>query len=803
MTVSEKIVLREDVARPADKAAESVERLAGALGDLGKVNVDAKAAAKIERTEKAASKAEASAKAAAERASSLREKASAAEAKATEAAARAAKLREQGLKTSKADRQAARAAATAERRKSIAERAAVVAEKRQASVARLRGVAEKAQRAAEVAEQKRAAKARRDAQKEERRKAKGLQPKVSKTEDRLLKAVQGFNPAQDRREALLERQLREMRKKARAGVEKGVAEGEHGGGLESLAGGKGQAAAAAALAAAAATVAAAAGRVALDLGEAAVDAAAFREDTMRALEILLKSKRAAERAFGLAVKTADYIGQGRQETLGQFVDLLGKGFDPALVERIVRSIADLGTVNPSANVDSIIRAMGKIKAQGYLQGDELTMLTEAGLSAEKVYDQLARKMGKSSAEIRRMQGAGKLDAASTIEAILGAINEQAGGRAPGLAARAKSLEDITGLLGRLRAMPGNLSMDLQVTPGMRAFKGFVGETIGALDPSGPRWQRITSVLGKVLNSLFRGVFEGQDPGAIIDSILEKVELAQPLFSALVSGFKTGFGGVFGFFSKMDKLAGTGYAKLEKLLGIQDVPWIELVAKGLGLIAGVVGVVLAVVAVAAIKLAKLWMGLYAAVLGAYGVVVSFAEWLGELFSGEGLSASGASIGQALVDGIVSGLQAGAAAVAAAVKGLAGGAVGTAKKAFGIASPSRVFAAIGGHVASGAELGISGGAGRVIRAAEAMALGATRAANDNILSPATAGVGGFAGGGRGGAATVGARAERAAGLVLQFGPGSVQIVVQGSATERDGEAVARGMWAEFKRIAEEAA
>jgi tape measure domain-containing protein len=802
MTVSEKVVLREDVARPADKAAASVERLAGALGGLGKVNVEANAAAEIERTAKAASKAEASAKAAAERAATLRVKASAAESKAKEAAERAAKLREQGLKTTKADRQAARAAATAERRKSTAERAAAVAEKRQASVARVRGMAEKAQRAAEVAEQKRAAKARRDAQREERRKAKGLQPKVNKTEDRLRKAIQGFNPSQDRREALLERQLREMRKKARVGVEKGGAEGEHGGGLEGL-GGSGQAAAAAALAAAAATVAAAAGRVAIDFGEAAVDAAAFREDTTRALEILLKSKRAAERAFTLAVKTADYIGQGRQETLGQFVDLLGKGFDPALVDRIVRSIADLGTVNPSANVDSIIRAMGKIKAQGYLQGDELTMLTEAGLSAEKVYDQLARKMGKSSAEIRRMQGAGKLDAASTIEAILGAINEQAGGRAPGLAARAKSLEDITGLLGRLRAMPGNLLMDLQVTPGMRAFKGFVGETIGALDPSGPRWQRITSVLGKVLNSLFRGVFEGQEPGAIIDSILEKVEQAQPLFSALVSGFKTGFGGVFGFFSKMDKLAGSGLDKLAKLLGIQDVPWIELVAKGLGLIAGVVGVVLAVVAVAAIKLAKLWMGLYAAVLGAYGVVVSFAEWLGGLFSGDGLSASGASIGQALVDGIVSGLQAGAAAVAAAVKALAGGAVGTAKKAFGIASPSRVFAAIGGHVAAGAELGISGGAGRVVRAAEAMALGATRAANDNIISPAAAGVGGIVGGGRGGAAIVGARAERAAGLVLQFGPGSVQIVVQGSATERDGEAVARGLWAEFKRIAEEAA
>jgi hypothetical protein len=43
----------------------------------------------------------------------------------------------------------------------------------------------------------------------------------------------------------------------------------------------------------------------------------------------------------------------------------------------------------------------------------------------------------------------------------------------------------------------------------------------------------------------------------------------------------------------------------------------------------------------------------------------------------------------------------------------------------------------------------------------------------------------------------------GMTLHFEAGSVQIVLQGSATERDGEAIARGLWAELRRIAEEAA
>jgi tape measure domain-containing protein len=807
MTVSEKIVLREDVARPADRAASSVERLAGALGGLGQVHVDSGAAAKIERTARAASKAEERAKEAAGKAAALREKATAAEEKAQKASERAAKLRADGIEAGKADVIAQRAAATASRRKAAALRAEEGATKRQATAEKQRARASMTQRAAEHAAEKAAAKARKDAAREEARKKHGLSPKVSKGEARLHEAIQRFNPAQHRREALLERHLRDLRRKARAGIDEGGSAESGGGGLQALAGKGGSAAAAAALAAVAATVAAAAGRMALDFGEAAIDAAAFREDATRALETLLKSRRAADRALQSAITTADYIGQGRQETLGQFVSLIGKGFDPVLVDRIVRSIADLGTVNPEANVDAIVRAMGKIKAQGYLQGDELTMLTEAGLSAEKVYEQLARKLGKTSAEIRRMQGAGKLDAASTIEAILGAINEQAGGRAPGLAARAKSLEDITGLLGRLRALPGNLLMDLDVTPGMQNFKGFVGGVLESLDPAGPRWRRITAVLGKLLNTLFSGIFDGPDPGKIIDGILAKVEQAEPLISAAISGFKTGFGVVLRVFEKVGEMTGGGpFAKVMELLGLDDVPWIELVARGIGLIAGALGLVVALIGVAS----AIWIGfvgtVWGALLSAVGALEWFAESIWSLLSTDSMLSEGTSLGGAIVDGLVAGLKNGALAVANAAKVLAGDAVSSTRSALGIASPSRVFAGIGGDVASGAEVGIAGGAGRVIRAAEAMALGAARAANDNVLAPRAAGVvPGSAASPLGAGLRSGIASTRAsaAGLVLQFGPGSVQITVQGGGTEADGAAVARGLWQEFRRIAEEAA
>ncbi|MDC3984567.1 tape measure protein [Polyangium jinanense] len=875
MTVSEKVALREDVARPAAKAAESVERLAGALGELGSVNVDAGAAAKIERTAKAASaaqdrateaakraaavreaatKTEGKAREAAERvanatreaedkaaatakkAAALREQSNKAAEKAEEAAARAARLRETGVASEKADRDAAKAAAKAARLRAsadraeeaarersaaatraqssaerqaerlgakaarqrlAAERAEATAKKRAASAERAQSAASEARSKAEEASAKRAAKAKKDADKAAAREAKKLPPGMSKTEKRLLDSIQKFNPGQERREAMLERQLRKMKEGARVGVDEPANDG-FGGGWETFKRG----AKAAALAEIASEVASAGARAAFDLGSAAVDAAAFREDATRALGVLLKSKSAADGALRIATQTADFIGQGRRETLGQFVDLLGKGFDTTQVDRIVRSIADLGTVNPSANVDGIVRAMGKIKAQGYLQGDELAMLTEAGLAADKVYGKLAERLGKSLEEVKRMQGAGKLGAADTIEAILAAINELSGGRAAGLAARAKSLEDITGLLGRLRAIPGNLLMDLDVTPGMRSFKAFVGGVLDSLDPSGPRWGRITGALGRVINSAFGGLFDEQDPGKFIDRVVEKIEQAEPIISAVVSGFRTGFGGVLGVFEKLDSLSAGPFGELAKVLGIEKVPWIELVAKGVGLIAGVAGVALGVIGILAGKWASFVGSIYVGLFGIYGALVTVYEMIEGLFTGEGLYGAGQSAAISLVDGFVGSIRAGAVAVASAVKAMAGGAISTAKSTLGIASPSRVFEGIGWNMASGAEVGITGGAGRVVRAAEAMAFAATRAANDNIVGPSkTAGVGGSGIGSSAGAQT--GRGGVFSGERVTINVEKIEIVIQGSATERDGEAVARGLWAELQRLAEEAA
>ncbi|MDI1445779.1 tape measure protein [Polyangium sp. 6x1] len=874
MTVAEKIALREDVSAPAARAAAGVERLAGALGELGSANIDAGAAAKIERISRKAADAQDRATAAAKRAALIRESASKAEdnariaseraatatrdageraaeaakkaariredankaaAKAAETAENAARLREAGVRASKADREAARTAAKAARLRIAAEKAEEIARKRAGAVARAQSVAERqAEKAAEKAAKQRGAaeraestakkrasiaerarsdaaraqskaeagavkaaeKAKKRAEKEEKRRAKGLAGEVTKAEARLWESIQKFNPAQERREAMLERQLRRMKESARAGIDQQP--DDEGGWGTFKRGIK-----AAALVEIGSQVASAGGRAAFGFAKAAIDAAAFREDATGALRNILKTGDAADRAMRTAMATADFIGQGRRETLSQYVNLLGQRFSAERVDQIVRSMADLGTVNPEANVDGILRAIGKIKAQGKLQGDELMMLAEAGLSVELVYKHLARILGKTVDEVKKMQPAGKLEADPTTQAILDAVKEMSGGRAAGLAAREKSIANMSGLMARIQAIPGNLLGDLEVTPGMRAYKDFLGGIVDSLDPSGPRWQRIKGVLGRVVNSAFGSMFGGKDPGALVDRIITKLETAAPIISAAMSGFSTGFSGAIRVFDQLDKFAGDGpLGSIAKVLGIDKVPWIELVARGVGLIAGVAGVALATIGAVAVAWVGFTTTVYGGILATYGAIAEVAEAVYAFFSGETLAAKGSGLGVAIVDGMVGGIKGGAARVTEAIAALAGGTIITARKTLRIGSPSREFMAIGGYLSEGAAIGITGGAARVIRAAESMAMATTRAANDNMAGTGAA----VAPTGRTSPArahVAGSLARGAGGGFFNYGTIEINVTVQGDGGKGDAEEIARGVWAELQRLAEEGA
>lgn len=126
----------------------------------------------------------------------------------------------------------------------------------------------------------------------------------------------------------------------------------------------------------------------------------------------------------------------------------------------------------------------------------------------------------------------------------------------------------------------------------------------------------------------------------------------------------------------------------------------LIGAAFGFVVGVVTALIAGVAWLGAQLLTLGVAANEAVIGK---IKAAFDWL--------RSVSLSDIGTAMIDGLVQGITAGAAKVTSALKGVVDGAVKTAKSALGIASPSKVFAEIGGFTAEGMEQGVSDGAGAV--------------------------------------------------------------------------------------------
>ncbi len=122
-----------------------------------------------------------------------------------------------------------------------------------------------------------------------------------------------------------------------------------------------------------------------------------------------------------------------------------------------------------------------------------------------------------------------------------------------------------------------------------------------------------------------------------------------------------------------------------------------------------------------------------------------------------------IGGQMMQGLVDGISARIAAIRSLITGIAGKVTDWFKGVLGIRSPSRVFMALGGHIAGGLALGIAQGQTAAVRAAEGMAdkVAAVRA------GPVLGGRGGASAGGIGGAG---------GGAALSGGAGAISITIK---------------------------
>lgn len=100
----------------------------------------------------------------------------------------------------------------------------------------------------------------------------------------------------------------------------------------------------------------------------------------------------------------------------------------------------------------------------------------------------------------------------------------------------------------------------------------------------------------------------------------------------------------------------------------------------------------------------------------------------------------AVGRQIIDGLVAGINAAPGKIWAALKGIIGGAWQKSKEFLGIASPSRLFSVMGGHISAGLAVGIDRGGRQPLASMKRMTAGIAAAGAMSLSPMATAAPGG---------------------------------------------------------------
>lgn len=487
--------------------------------------------------------------------------------------------------------------------------------------------------------------------------------------------------------------------------------------------------------------AAAAGGFAAAGGKLITDAARFKEDTGFALRFTLGSSQAAGKTLGYIQSISNTLGTSAAEAAGMFKELSSGGFSSRESEMLVQLASDLKAVNGGQAValGSLVDPLNALKRNDALTADSFKGLEAAGMSRNRVYEEIAKTLGvtidknpnvtkakvdKALAGVQRGQKA--VDLFTKIN--LQALGEKAFG------GKAKEFQDttLTGSLDKVKNRWESLMGAVSDTGLAKGLVSILQSVADALDPTTESGKQLVAVFDKF--SKTAGEALGKVSAAdIVGAISKAADAADRLISAVQrfgSGFREGFAE-----------AKTTLAQIEESLGLADSK-VKITADGF-------------------KIAGKALGYFVVgIAAAVGVVAGTVELIYDAFAT--LPDNMRAIGRDVMTGLGEGLDSAKAWLVGKFNDLAALLPESVRKLLQIRSPSRVMMKLGAYSAEGFAQGIERAGPSVERAADA---GLTQPAMQANVK---------ASGGRGGSVTV--------------APGAVQINVP-AGSNVDAETMAR--------------
>lgn len=448
--------------------------------------------------------------------------------------------------------------------------------------------------------------------------------------------------------------------------------------------------------------------VAASIGRSVTEMIRFRESAVTTFGVLLGGQGAGNisRVGGAAFRQTQAIARmtpGNERDINTArQQAVTAGFRGRDEERVLAASLDVGALmqnDPTAQ-GRFVRALGQIRGRGALQAEELNQLAEVGVSRQGVFAAIARQRGLRGTEtennraVQDLMRQGRITGEEGVNAALASVQQTTGQRLGGFAVARGS--GLAGAMSNLEEAFFGLVTginQLENLPGVRAFAASITAIANAFNGSSEAGQKLQRSVAGIINEaagMFAGVFTPQRIEGFVSTL---ADVLPPLFQAMRE-----VGGAF--IQGLGRALGPLLQTLNGDTGSRE-QWLAFAMSFADALGYLVGVSVQVVAGFAA------LGSVLTIVGAEALrFVQFILSLPQQFGS--LATQGwTTIGTAIVDGITSGITSGYGRVTGAVRGLADNAITAARETLGIASPSRVFAEIGGHTAEGFERGVHGG------------------------------------------------------------------------------------------------
>lgn len=401
------------------------------------------------------------------------------------------------------------------------------------------------------------------------------------------------------------------------------------------------------------------------------------EETMQAVSKIVPTSREQIDKFGRSLALAGISGDTFEQTL--------------------RSLATVQSAAGDEAADKIKNIIEKTTAIGQFKIDNIgKALKGTGITADTLTKALATKLGVGTEKAAEMLKAGTVKVSDGIAALNGAISGKLGDVA------SSQLLSLGTQFQKFKENVGDLFEDVEIEPFLKGLH----DVLSIFDSTTQTGATMKKVITEVFNSIF--------------TVASKVF---PYVKVFLLGMLLALIRVHLFLKQIAPTLKEAFSYIPDLnwLGLAGTLGKSLLYVLLAL-AGAFAVVIGLVLLAASP----FIALVAAIGLLVYAVVAGVSWIIDAISELGPAAVEAAGN--FISGLVDGITNGVGFVVDAIKGLAGSALTAFKSVFGIASPSKVMAQMGGDMTAGLSMGLDSGADKA------------QASLAGVVSPAQAAGGG---------------------------------------------------------------